>query len=48
MKLYYVKGKYEWSDQGFSALLEVLFDIFSEKNNVPKSMLGVGKLSDPT
>lgn len=28
MKLYYVKGKYEWSNQGFSALLEVLSDIF--------------------
>ena len=38
MKLYNVKGKYGWSDQRFSALLEVLSDMFPDKNNVPKSM----------
>ena len=38
MKLYNVKGKYRWSDQGFSALLEVLSDMFPEKNNVSKLM----------
>lgn len=38
MKLYYVKGKHGWSDQGFTTLLEVFFDMFLENNNVPKSM----------
>ena len=37
-KLYNVKGNYEWSDKGFSTLLEVLTDVLSNNNNLPKSM----------
>lgn len=38
MRLYNVKGNYEWSDKGFFVLLEVLADILSNNNNLPKSM----------
>ena len=38
MKLYNVNRNYRWSDQGFSTLLEVLSDMFPEKNNALKSM----------
>ena len=33
-----VKGSHGWSDKGFSALLEVLADILTNNNNLPKSM----------
>ena len=33
-----VKGSNGWSDKGFFALLEVLADILTNNNNLPKSM----------
>lgn len=43
MKLYNVKGCYGWSDNDFSALLEVLNEILSNDNSFPKSMYGAKK-----
>ena len=44
MKLYNVKGKYGLSDQCFTALLEVLADMFPENNTIPKSMYEAKKI----
>lgn len=38
MRHYNVKRNYEWSDKGFSTLLEVFADILPNNNEPPKSM----------